>query len=161
MRVTIKQAAGLPPSLSHFVFCQYSLWGSDEVVVPPVVVDGDDEEDRIGGGGGVRNRLRLEDGLGGGGESAKLAFNHTREFVVPLTEEFIEHCGEGALSVEVYGHRSSGFANPESVWDLEQQQAKARSLADRQAPISEWIQGGPRGLSFVDTHQLLVQIGIA
>ena len=78
MRVTIKQAAGLPPSLSHFVFCQYSLWGSDEVVVPPVVADGgDDEEDRIG----VRNRLRLEDGLGGGGENAKLAFNHTREAI--------------------------------------------------------------------------------
>ena len=131
VRVTIKQVSGLPPSLSHFVFCQYSLWGSDEVVVPPMV-DIDDDEDRLGS---VRSRLRLDDDKEI--SSASFVFSHTREFVVPVTEEFIEHCGEGALSVEVYGHRSSGFANPESVWDAKQQQAKARSLADRQVQISE------------------------
>ena len=130
VRVTIKQVAGLPPSLSHFVFCQYSLWGSDEVVVPPMV-DIDEEEDRLGG---IRNRLRLDEDKEI--SSASFVFNHTREFVVPVTEEFIEHCGEGALSIEVYGHRSSGFANPESVWDAKQQQAKARSLADRQVNSS-------------------------
>ena len=29
---------------------------------------------------------------------------------VSVSEEFLEHCSEGALSVEVYGHRSSGAA---------------------------------------------------
>ena len=36
--MSIKQAAGLPPSLSHFVFCQYQFWGQTEgEVVAPVV----------------------------------------------------------------------------------------------------------------------------
>ena len=95
------------------------------------MVDIDEEEDRLGG---IRNRLRLDEDKEI--SSASFVFNHTREFVVPVTEEFIEHCGEGALSIEVYGHRSSGFANPESVWDAKQQQAKARSLADRQVNSS-------------------------
>lgn len=38
LQVCIKQAAGLPPSLSHFVFCQYQFWGQTESeVVAPVV----------------------------------------------------------------------------------------------------------------------------
>lgn len=59
-------------------------------------------------------------------------------FVSPLpqlTEEFVEHCAEGALSVEVYGHRSAAAQAREgaadTTWDTEQQMAKARSLADR------------------------------
>ena len=49
------------------------------------------------------------------------------------TEEFLEHCAEGALSIEVYGHRSAGEMpnNPLSTWNPEEQRAKARSLADR------------------------------
>ena len=38
LQVTIKNAAGLPPSLSHFVFCQYMFWGdTDLTVVPPSI----------------------------------------------------------------------------------------------------------------------------
>ena len=37
-QVTIKSAAGLPPSLSHYVFCQYMFWGDTDItVVPPTV----------------------------------------------------------------------------------------------------------------------------
>lgn len=60
-------------------------------------------------------------------------FNHTSEFCVPLSEEFIEHCAEGALSIEVWGHRGPG-PKLEGLpgWHVEQQQlAKARSLVDR------------------------------
>ena len=40
IQVTIKNAAGLPPSLSHFVFCQYHFWGEqDPTVVPPTDPD--------------------------------------------------------------------------------------------------------------------------
>ena len=35
---------------------------------------------------------------------------------VSVSEEFLEHCSEGALSVEVYGHRSSGAA---FAWQVE------------------------------------------
>ena len=43
-------------------------------------------------------------------------------------EEFLEDCLEGALSIEVYGHRSAGFATT-TKWDERRQLAK--SLADR------------------------------
>jgi hypothetical protein len=39
---------------------------------------------------------------------------------------------EGALSIEVWGHRCAGFTKSNEGWEVEQQQlAKARSLADR------------------------------
>ena len=34
-------------------------------------------------------------------DSANFSFDHTREIVVSLNEEFLEHCTEGALSIEV------------------------------------------------------------
>ncbi|XP_062524750.1 kinesin-like protein KIF13B isoform X2 [Bombyx mori] len=119
IRVVIKQASGLPPSLSHFVFCQYSVWGGGEaVVVPPAVC----AEPRPAPH--VTHR-----------------FDHARDFTVPLTEEFIEHCAEGALSIEVWGHRSAGFSRARGNWEVEQQQlAQARSLADRWAELSRKIQ---------------------
>ena len=49
-------------------------------------------------------------------------------FFYSINEEFLEHCLEGALSIEVYGHRSAGFATT-TKWDERRQLAK--SLADR------------------------------
>ena len=82
-------------------------------------------------------------------DSANFSFDHTREIVVSLTEEFLEHCTEGALSIEVrrnevsslnnlvnlqvYGHKSSVSYN---AWEAEAQEAKARSLADRWSELS-------------------------
>lgn len=34
-------------------------------------------------------------------------FDHLREISVMVTEEMVEHCTDGALSIEVYGHRSA------------------------------------------------------
>lgn len=48
---------------------------------------------------------------------------------MPITEEFIEFCSDGALSIEVWGHRSQGFGQPPNVTDTAQ--AKSRSIADR------------------------------
>ena len=53
-----------------------------------------------------------------------------QEFAVHVTDEFMEHCAEGALSIEVWGHRSSGFTSKD-VWVIDQVQAKSRSLMDR------------------------------
>ena len=37
-QVRIREATDLPPSLAHFVFCQYTFWGQDEMtVVPPYI----------------------------------------------------------------------------------------------------------------------------
>ena len=117
----MKQATGLPPSLSHFVFCQYSFWGSESTVVPPVVEAGEGENSRS-------SRIMRFNNESNPLQTASFVFNNSREFVAPMTEEFVEYCSEGALSVEVYGHRSAGF---ESTWDPEEQKAKAQSLADR------------------------------
>ena len=120
-QITIKSATGLPPSLSHFVFCQYMFWGdSDLTVVPPRV--------NLSSSGDLRDG----DFLGGQNDSAVFQFNHTREVFVTVSEEFMEHCSEGALSIEVYGHRSAGLES-EAGWAERQQLAK--SLADRSVGI--------------------------
>ena len=84
VRLTIKAATSLPPSLSHMVFCQYMFWGDcDITTVQPL------------------NRNTGTDSF---------TFEHSREIQVSVSEEFLEHCSEGALSIEVYGHRTSGAA---------------------------------------------------
>ena len=39
--------------------------------------------------------------------SVNFKFDHVREISIAVTEEMVEHCTEGALSIEVYGHRSA------------------------------------------------------
>lgn len=114
IRVSIKQASGLPLSLSNFVFCQYTFWGHQEAVVPVVNAETP-----------VLN--------------STFSFNHEKDYTVTANEEFMEHCCEGALSIEVWGHRSAGFSRSKG-WEVEQQQAKARSLADRWAELSRKIE---------------------
>lgn len=41
---------------------------------------------------------------------ARVSFNHVKDFIVPVSEEFYDLCQDGALSVEVWGHRSLGFS---------------------------------------------------
>lgn len=114
IRVSIKQASGLPLSLSNFVFCQYTFWGHQEAVVPVVNAETP-----------VLN--------------STFSFDHEQDYTVSVNEEFMEHCCEGALSIEVWGHRSAGFSRSKG-WEVEQQQAKARSLADRWAELSRKIE---------------------
>lgn len=123
-RVTIKQASGLPLSLSHFVFCQYSFWNHPEpIVVAPI----DNPESH-------RNYYSHQK------DSMTFKFEHTKDFTIPITEEFLEHCSEGALSIEVWGHRSAGFSRTKPGWEVEQQLAKARSLVDRWSELTRKIE---------------------
>ncbi|XP_039311276.1 kinesin-like protein KIF13A isoform X3 [Solenopsis invicta] len=125
-RITIKQATGLPLSLSHFVFCQYMFWNHPEpIVVPPV----------------VNAELPNSNCITGQRDSLAFKFDHTKDFTIPITEEFMEHAAEGALSIEVWGHRSAGFSRSKPGWEVEQQQlAKARSLADRWSELTRKIE---------------------
>ncbi|XP_018897649.2 kinesin-like protein KIF13A isoform X1 [Bemisia tabaci] len=114
VRVHIKQASGLPLALSNFVFCQYSFWGYPDATSVPATANPDTTN------------------TGDGKNSIIFQFDHVQDFVIPLTEEFMEHCTEGALSIEVWGHPSAGFTKTKPGWEVEQQQmAKARSLVDR------------------------------
>lgn len=123
-RINIKQATGLPLSLSNFVFCQYTFWNHQETVVPVV----NSEAPRHN-------------------QNMTFNFDHTQEYTVNINEEFLEHCSEGALSIEVWGHRSAGFSRNKG-WEVEQQQAKARSLVDRWAELSRKIE------IWVEIHEL-------
>jgi len=80
LQVTIKQASGLPLSLSNFVFCQYSFWNHlDSIVVPPVV------------------NPEYPVTCSSGRDSMTFKFDHHHDFDIPVTEEFLEHCS-GKLS---------------------------------------------------------------
>ena len=43
----------------------------------------------------------------------------------------MEHFTEGALSMEVWGHRSTGFGGNLSGWEMDQVMVKSRSIMDR------------------------------
>lgn len=76
--VNIKQATGLPLSLSHFVFCQYTFWNSKnypELIVVPPNVNSEQQTHPTGHK-----------------DSITFKFNHVKEFTIPITEEFLEHC---------------------------------------------------------------------
>lgn len=75
-RVHIKQASGLPLSLSHFVFCQYTFWNHPDPIVVPHNIQSDQQ------------CLHLPHQK----DSMTFKFNHVKDFTVPITEEFIEHC---------------------------------------------------------------------
>lgn len=125
VRIRIHQAKGLPPALCHFVFCQYTFWGHDEsiVVAPEVHPEAADPDD-----------------------TKTFIFKHSKDFKVHTTEEFIEHCQDGALSIEVWGHRSQGFnlgdKNVDSV------NVRSRSLSERWQEVMRKIE------MFVDIQEL-------
>ncbi|KAK9889176.1 hypothetical protein WA026_004456 [Henosepilachna vigintioctopunctata] len=123
-RVHIKQASGLPLSLSHYVFCQYTFWNHPEPIVVPTKVPDNTQS----GNGVVLQKDRFK-------------FDDIRDFRVPVSEEFLEHCTEGALSIEVWGNRSAGFSKHKPGWEVQQQlEAKARSLVDRWSELTRKIE---------------------
>lgn len=51
--------------------------------------------------------------------------------MVPVTEEFVEFLSEGAVAIEVYGHKEANPRRNLALWDLGVIQAKTRSLRER------------------------------
>lgn len=96
--MTVVEAAGLPREYSHYVFCQYQFWGQSEpIIIPPLVQPGPEQ---------LPDRVQK--------------FDHSEVFHVDVTEELLEFIDNGALSVEVWGHRRSGFMemqNPVAAGD--------------------------------------------
>ncbi|XP_072028928.1 kinesin-like protein KIF13A isoform X2 [Amphiura filiformis] len=124
-KVRIREATDLPPSLAHFVFCQYTFWGQDEMtVVPPYI---NPELDDLPGRTKEANK-------------GSMRFNHAQEYIVNVSEEFIEHALEGSLAIEVWGHRSSGFNSSKPGWEIDNLSAKSRSLADRWSELIRKIE---------------------
>uniref|UniRef100_A0A7N4PDV6 Kinesin family member 13B n=1 Tax=Sarcophilus harrisii TaxID=9305 RepID=A0A7N4PDV6_SARHA len=66
------------------------------------------------------------------------------EFSVNISEDFIEYLSEGALAIEVYGHKMTDPRKNPALWDLGIIQAKTRSLRDRWSEVTRkvefWVQ---------------------
>uniref|UniRef100_A0A8D2L165 Kinesin family member 13A n=1 Tax=Varanus komodoensis TaxID=61221 RepID=A0A8D2L165_VARKO len=92
-----EKATGLPLNLSNFVFCQYTFWDQCESTVAAPVVDPD-----------VPSPLSKD-------AQFTVTFSHCRDYVVNVTEEFLEFIADGALAIEVWGHRSF-YSNLVAAW---------------------------------------------
>ncbi|XP_075441751.1 kinesin-like protein KIF13A isoform X4 [Ascaphus truei] len=127
-RVKIKEATGLPWNLSNFVFCQYTFWDQCEPTVAPPMVNPD------------MPSLRSKD------TQFTVKFAHSKDYVVIITEEFLEFISEGALAIEVWGHRCAG--NGRSLWEIDSLRAKSRTLRDRWSEVTRRIEMG------ISVHEL-------
>ena len=85
IRITVQNAQELPPNI-QFVFCQYRMFGLEEAVTVASVVE-------------FGQQNSISDGF--------ITFNHTKTFPIDATEDFIDFCKEGVLTIEVLGHRAT------------------------------------------------------
>ncbi|XP_068426812.1 kinesin-like protein KIF13A isoform X7 [Clinocottus analis] len=119
-RVRIREATGLPLNLSNFVFCQYTFWEHGEPTVAPPMVSPDIPSPRSPDA------------------QFTVQFDHCKDYIVHVTDEFLEFISDGALAIEVWGHRCAG--NGRSLWELDAQEAKTQTLRDRWSEVSRRIE---------------------
>uniref|UniRef100_A0A8D0CDG6 Kinesin family member 13A n=1 Tax=Scleropages formosus TaxID=113540 RepID=A0A8D0CDG6_SCLFO len=125
LKVRIKEATGLPLNLSNFVFCQYTFWEQAEPTVAPPMVSPDTPSLRTPD---AQFTVRFDHCM----------VSHDGDYVVHVTEEFLEFISEGALAIEVWGHRCAG--NGHSQFEVDALQAKSRTLRDRWSEVSRRIE---------------------
>uniref|UniRef100_A0A8B9G1X0 Kinesin family member 13B n=1 Tax=Amazona collaria TaxID=241587 RepID=A0A8B9G1X0_9PSIT len=120
-RIKILQATGLPQHLSNFVFCKYTFW--DQLKPVDVAPEVDPSLSS------VSKEPRC-----------MVVFDHCNEVSVNISEDFMEHLYDGALAIEVYGHKQSGDRKNPALWDLGIIQAKTRSLRDRWSEVTRKVE---------------------
>ncbi|XP_054626515.1 kinesin-like protein KIF13B isoform X5 [Dunckerocampus dactyliophorus] len=124
--IKILQATGLPQYLSNFVFCQYAFWDQPE----PIIVG--PEVDPSSSSPSTKD------------PHCMVVFDSCKELAVSVSEDFIEYLTEGAVAIEVYGHRQADAGRNPALWDLSIIQAKTRTLRDRWSEVTRrlelWIQ---------------------
>uniref|UniRef100_UPI0037E87330 kinesin-like protein KIF13B n=1 Tax=Semicossyphus pulcher TaxID=241346 RepID=UPI0037E87330 len=124
--VKILQANGLPRHLSNFVFCQYHFWGQEEVVfiAPEVAPSSSSSSSRD--------------------PQCTVVFDSPKELSVQVSEDFVEFLADGAVAIEVYGHKQANHRRNLALWDLGVIQAKTRSLRERWSEVTRrlelWVQ---------------------
>ncbi|XP_033504717.2 kinesin-like protein KIF13B isoform X1 [Epinephelus lanceolatus] len=124
--VKILHANGLPRHLSNFVFCQYHFWGQEEsVFIAPEMEPSS-----------LSSTSR--------DPQCTVVFDSTMEFSVPVSEDFVEFLAEGAVAIEVYGHKQLNHRRNLALWDLGVIQAKTRTLRERWSEVTRhlelWVQ---------------------
>ncbi|XP_060900419.1 kinesin-like protein KIF13B isoform X2 [Labrus mixtus] len=124
--IKILQATGLPQYLSNFVFCQYAFWDQPEPIIVAPEVDPSSSSPST------------KD------PHCMVVFDSCKELAVPVSEDFIEYLTEGAVAIEVFGHRQADAGRNPALWDLSIIQAKTRTLRDRWSEVTRrlelWIQ---------------------
>ncbi|KAI4802323.1 hypothetical protein KUCAC02_020171 [Chaenocephalus aceratus] len=124
--VKILQANGLPRHLSNFVFCQYHFWGSRSRC---------SSLQRCSRPARPQSPETL---------SATVVFDSAREFSVSVSEDFVEFLADGAVAIEVYGHKQANHRRNLALWDLGVIQAKTRTLRERWSEATRhlelWVQ---------------------
>lgn len=112
VEVKVVEAYDLPPALCNYVFCQYKFWNDDNTIVAPPI------NASISNPGPKTNRM---------------IFEHTQQFDMEVTDEFVEFASEGSLAIEVWGNRMKGFDSHSKVnWNVEPQH---KGLHDRWAEL--------------------------
>ncbi|XP_061610629.1 kinesin-like protein KIF13B isoform X2 [Phyllopteryx taeniolatus] len=124
--VKILQATGLPRHLSNFVFCQYHFCGEIEpTFIPPEMA-------------------RAPSPSASKDPQCTVVFDSSKELSVPVSEDFLEYLSEGAVAIEVYGHKQDNHRRNLALWDLGVIQAKTRSLRERWSEVTRrvelWVQ---------------------
>ncbi|XP_077566628.1 kinesin-like protein KIF13B [Stigmatopora nigra] len=124
--VKILQATGLPRYLSNFVFCQYHFCGQTEpMFIPPEM-------------------SRFPSPSASKDPQCTVVFDSTKELSVPVSEDFLDYLSEGAVAIEVYGHKQENHRRNLALWDLGVIQAKTRSLRERWSEVTRrievWVQ---------------------
>ena len=88
-RLRIHEVSGISVSFSNDIYCSYSVWEECEAVtVRPIYT-----------GVSLENTNRNQ-------TTSSTIFNHHNEFTTEITEDFMEHCLTGAISIELYGMRN-------------------------------------------------------
>ncbi|XP_066450989.1 kinesin-like protein KIF13B isoform X2 [Eleutherodactylus coqui] len=124
--VKVMQATGLPQHLTNFVFCHYTFYDQPEPIMVAPEVDPT-----------TSSPVSKE-------PQCMVVFDHCKEFSINITEDFLDYLTEGALAIEVYGHKASDPRKNPALWDLGIIQAKTRSLRDRWSEVTRkvelWVQ---------------------
>ncbi|XP_040204036.1 kinesin-like protein KIF13B [Rana temporaria] len=124
--VKVLQATGLPQHLTNFVFCHYTFYDQPEPINVAPEVDPS-----------TASPICKE-------PQCMVVFDHCKEFSVNITEDFVDYLAEGALAIEVYGHKQNDPRKNPALWDLGIIQAKTRSLRDRWSEVTRkvelWVQ---------------------
>ncbi|XP_060773908.1 kinesin-like protein KIF13B isoform X2 [Neoarius graeffei] len=126
-RIKVSQATGLPQHLSNFVFCQYDFWGQEEPVfiVPEV-------------------NPSTQSSLNSKELHSSVLFNSSKDLEVTVTEDLMDFLAEGAVAIEVYGHKVANPRRNLALWDLGVIQDKTRSLTEKWNEVMRrlelWVQ---------------------
>ena len=88
-RLRIHEVSGISVNFSNDIYCSYSVWEECEAVtVKPIYT-----------GVSLENTNKNQ-------TTSSTIFNHDNEITTDITEDFMDHCVTGAISIELYGMRN-------------------------------------------------------